>query len=171
MYRNHHGKIGNFGRAATATVGAVVMLAGALLAASPSTAAPTDAPGTFAEQNLAPTVVSPFAAYRIPALSYLGNNVVVAAWDGRPTSAADSPNPNSIVMRRSTDGGATWDTQRTILAGFQGTNKYGYSDPSFIYDAEAGKLFLFSVYSKGVGFVASTFGNDDANRNIISAQV
>lgn len=125
---------------------------------------------------MAPTVASPFAAYRIPALSYLGSDVVVAAWDGRPTNAADSPNPNSIVMRRSTDGGATWDSQRTILAGFQdtannGANKYGYSDPSFIYDAEANKLFLFSVYSKNVGFVASTFGNDDANRNIISAQV
>lgn len=152
------------------------MLAGALLASTPATAAPADPPGTFTEQNLAPTVVSPFAAYRIPALSYLGNDVVVSAWDGRPTNAADSPNPNSIVMRRSTDGGATWDSQRTILAGFQdtannGANKYGYSDPSFIYDAEVNKLFLFSVYSKNVGFVASTFGNDDANRNIISAQV
>lgn len=176
MSRNHYRTSRSLSRAAAAGLGAVAILAGALGAAPPATAAPTDPPGTFTEQNLAPTLVSPFAAYRIPALSYLGNGVVVSAWDGRPTSAADAPNPNSIVMRRSTDSGATWDTQRTVLAGFQdtannGAAKYGYSDPSFVYDAAANKLFLFSVYSKDAGFTASTFGNDDANRNVISAQV
>lgn len=163
------------GRLAAAALAAGVALS-SLLAAGPAAAAPTDPPGTFSEQNLGATVVSPFAAYRIPALSYLGNGVVVAAWDGRPNNAADSPNPNSIVMRRSTDGGATWDAQRTILAGNldtanNGAGKFGYSDPSFVYDAETGKLFLFSVYSKNAGYASSTFGNDDANRNIISAQV
>ncbi|MGK3709021.1 sialidase family protein [Arthrobacter sp. IK3] len=163
------------GRLAAAALAAGVALC-SLLVAGPAAAAPTDPPGTFSEQNLGATVVSPFAAYRIPALSYLGNGVVVAAWDGRPNNAADSPNPNSIVMRRSTDGGATWDAQRTILAGNldtanNGAGKFGYSDPSFVYDAETGKLFLFSVYSKNAGYASSTFGNDDANRNIISAQV
>ncbi|MGN0146710.1 MAG: exo-alpha-sialidase, partial [Arthrobacter koreensis] len=163
------------GRLAAAALAAGVALS-SLLVAGPAAAAPTDPPGTFSEQNLGATVVSPFAAYRIPALSYLGNGVVVAAWDGRPNNAADSPNPNSIVMRRSTDGGATWDAQRTILAGNldtanNGAGKFGYSDPSFVYDAETGKLFLFSVYSKNAGYASSTFGNDDANRNIISAQV
>ncbi|MFJ2662421.1 sialidase family protein [Arthrobacter koreensis] len=163
------------GRLAAAALAAGVALS-SLLAAGPAAAAPTDPPGTFSEQNLGATVVSPFAAYRIPALSYLGNGVVVAAWDGRPNNAADSPNPNSIVMRRSTDGGATWDAQRTILAGNldtanNGAGKFGYSDPSFVYDAETGTLFLFSVYSKNAGYASSTFGNDDANRNIISAQV
>ena len=160
-------------RAAAAGLGAMALLAGALVTGSPASAAPSDPPGTFTEQNLAPTVVAPFAAYRIPALSYLGDGVVVAAWDGRPNNAADSPNPNSIVMRRSTDGGATWSAQRTILAGSadSGAAKFGYSDPSFVYDAEVDKLFLFSVYSKDAGFGSSTFGNDDANRNVISAQV
>lgn len=139
-------------------------------------AAPADPPGTFAEQNLGSALVSPFASYRIPAMSYLGSGVIVTAWDGRPNSAADAPNPNSIVMRRSTDGGATWSTQQTVLAGFQdtannGAGKYGYSDPSFVYDSVAKKLFLFSVYSKDAGFGSSTFGNSDANRNVISAQV
>lgn len=173
---NDHRRRGSAGRAALASLGVAALLAGTFLGSLPAAAAPADPPGSFAEQNLAPTVVSPFAAYRIPALSYLGNGVVVAAWDGRPNSAADSPNPNSIVMRRSTDNGATWDTQRTILAGNLDVangvaNKTGYSDPSFVYDAEVNKLFLFSVYSKNAGFNASTFGNDDADRNVISAQV
>lgn len=162
-------------RRRTATAGALFVLA-ASLTGTPAVAAPADPPGTFTEQNLGSTVAAPFAAYRIPALSYLGDGVVVAAWDGRPTNAADSPNPNSIVLRRSTDGGATWGPQRTVLAGFQdtannGAGRYGYSDPSFVYDAVVDKLFLFSVYSQDAGFGSSTFGNNDANRNIISAQV
>ncbi|MGA7207027.1 MAG: exo-alpha-sialidase [Specibacter sp.] len=161
-------------RLGSAAVCAAILAAGVL--APPAQAAPTDPPGSFTEQDLAPTLTSPFGAYRIPALTYLGANVVVAAWDGRPGGAYDSPNPNSIVMRRSTDGGATWSNQATVLAGNQdlansGAAKDGYSDPSFVYDSVANKLFLFSVYSKDQGFPGSVFGNDDANRQVISAQV
>ena len=161
---------------AATLLAAAVLVSGAVAAGSPAAAAPADPPGTFTEQNLGATLESPFASYRIPALSHLGDGVVVAAWDGRPNSAADAPNPNSIVMRRSTDGGATWDAQRTILAGNadtanNGAGRTGYSDPSLVFDAEANKLFLFSVFSKDAGFGGSAFGNNDANRNIISAQV
>ncbi|MGO4247554.1 exo-alpha-sialidase [Paenarthrobacter sp. RAF54_2] len=146
----------------------------------PATAAPippndpTAAPGSFTEANIAAdrTVANFF--YRIPALTYLGNNVVLAAWDGRPGSAADAPNPNSIVQRRSTDGGQTWGPVQVIAAGHVAdTNgpKYGYSDPSYIYDAEAGKVFAFFVYSKDQGFGGSQFGSDDADRTVISSAV
>ena len=109
-----------------------------------------------------------------PALSYLGNNVVLAAWDGRPGSSADAPNPNSIVQRRSTDGGQTWGPVQVIAAGHVADAsgpKYGYSDPSYIYDAEAGKVFALFVHSKDQGFGGSDFGNDDADRNVISSAV
>nr|WP_301182545.1 sialidase family protein [Subtercola boreus] len=81
-----------------------------------------------------------------------------------------------MVMRRSTDNGATWAAQTIVRAGNpdtagNGAAKIGYSDPSFVYDAVAAKLFVFSVYSKGQGFAGSAYGNDDANRSIISAQV
>lgn len=69
---------------------------------------PTLPPGSFSETNLAADRTAANFFYRIPALTYLGNDVVLAAWDGRPGSAADAPNPNSIVQRRSTDGGKTW---------------------------------------------------------------
>ena len=49
--------------------------------------------------------------------------------------------------------------------------KYGYSDPSYVYDAEAGKVFAFFVYSKDQGFGGSQFGNDDADRTVISSAV
>ncbi|WP_416403608.1 exo-alpha-sialidase [Arthrobacter sp. LFS091] len=158
------------------------MLSLGLLAglALPATAAPippanpTAAPGTFAEANLGADRTAANFFYRIPALTYLGNNVVLAAWDGRPGSATDAPNPNSIVQRRSTDGGQTWGPVTTIAAGHVADSsgpKYGYSDPSYVYDAEAGKVFAFFVYSKDQGFGGSQFGNDDNDRNVISSAV
>lgn len=135
---------------------------------------PTAPPGSFQEANLAADRTANNFFYRIPALTYLGNGVVLAAWDGRPGSAADAPNPNSIVQRRSTDGGRTWGPLQVIAAGHAGDAagpKYGYSDPSYIHDAETGKVFAFFVYSKDQGFFGSQFGNSDADRNVISSAV
>lgn len=38
-------------------------------------------------------------------------------------------------------------------------------------DAEAGKVFAFFVYSKDQGFGGSQFGNNDADRTVISSAV
>lgn len=135
---------------------------------------PASAPGGFTEANIGADRTAANFFYRIPALTYLGNNVVLAAWDGRPGSAADAPNANSIVQRRSTDGGQTWGSVQVIAAGSVGdasTPKYGYSDPSYIYDEVAGKVFGFFVYSKDQGFGGSQFGNNDADRTVISSAV
>ncbi|WP_242701795.1 exo-alpha-sialidase [Arthrobacter cavernae] len=135
---------------------------------------PAAAPGVFTESNIGADRTAANFFYRIPALTYLGNNVVLASWDGRPGSAADAPNANSIVQRRSTDGGQTWGPVQVIAAGHMGDAtgpKYGYSDPSYIYDAEAGKVFNLFVYSKDQGFHGSQFGNDDADRTVISSAV
>lgn len=176
----HHRKNGNpmsgprrNGRRALSLLAAATLLAGAsaTFTATAAGAAPTDPPGTITTSDISGSPTGPFAAYRIPALASLPDGVVLAAWDGRPGSAADAPNPNSIVMRRSTDGGASWGTTTTVRAGSTSAPKSGYSDPSLVYDAVAGKVFLFSVYSKDQGFAGSAYGNDDADRQVISAQV
>ncbi|KWR72437.1 hypothetical protein RN04_06280 [Arthrobacter sp. W1] len=152
-----------------------------LSAASPAQAAgsateadPGAAPGQFTETNLGADRTEADFFYRIPALLHLGDGVVLASWDARPGSAADAPNPNSIVQRRSTDNGKTWGPMTTIAAGFAGSaeeGKYGYSDPSYVHDQQTGKVFAFFVYSKDQGFHGSTWGNDDENRQVISAAV
>lgn len=164
-------------KAAGAGAVALCVLAGSALPAEAApipSSSPTVPPGSFQEQNLAADRTANNFFYRIPALAHLGNGVVLSAWDGRPGSAADAPNPNSIVQRRSTDGGRTWGPVQVIATGHVADAsgpKYGYSDPSFIYDAEAGKVFAFFVYSKEQGFGGSQFGNDDADRNVISSAV
>ncbi|KFY27190.1 hypothetical protein V491_00985 [Pseudogymnoascus sp. VKM F-3775] len=127
----------------------------------------------FKEQVLATNGVGPSPYYRIVALANLGNGVVLASYDGRP-DGGDSPSPNSILQRRSTDGGETWGAPTYIAkgqAGSTGVQKYGFSDPSYIVDQDTGKVFNFHVFSKNVGFGASVIGNDDANLNIISSEV
>ncbi|MFE7698837.1 exo-alpha-sialidase [Microbacterium keratanolyticum] len=156
---------------AAATVTACLTLstfgASAALAATPSE-------GEFTTTNIGADRTSANFFYRIPALAHLGDGVVLASWDGRPGSAADAPNPNSIVQRRSTDNGQTWGPIETIAAGHLGTAsvpKYGYSDPSYIVDRETGRVFSFFVYSKDQGFHGSIHGNDDADRRVISSAV
>lgn len=135
---------------------------------------PTGGPGSYTEQNIASELFGDSSNYRIPALADLGDGVLLASWDGRPYNAADSPNPNSILMRRSTDGGKTWSPISYIAKGNLGTDgsqKYGYSDPSFVVDHEAGKVFAFFVYSKNQGFWGGHYGNDIQDPNVMGAVV
>ncbi|OBT70150.1 hypothetical protein VE03_00377 [Pseudogymnoascus sp. 23342-1-I1] len=127
----------------------------------------------FSEQVLATNGVGPSPYYRIVALANLGNGVVLASYDGRP-DGGDSPSPNSILQRRSTDGGVTWGAPTYIAqgqAGATGVQQYGFSDPSYVVDRDTGKIFNFHVFSKNVGFAGSVIGNDDANLSIISSEV
>lgn len=58
----------------------------------------------YTEHQLATNGENGFANYRITALAVTNEGDILASYDGRPT-AKDSPGPNSILQRRSTDGG------------------------------------------------------------------
>lgn len=72
---------------------------------------------------------------RIPAIAVASNGDILASYDLRPLNGAwhggDSPNENSIVQRRSTDGGKTWGPRTTVAEGkVAGQGKrFGWSDP------------------------------------------
>ncbi len=128
------------------------------------------AEGGFTTQSLARDGEGAFPHYRIPAIVHLPGGDLLASFDGRPTGI-DAPGPNSILQRRSTDGGRTWGEQTVVAAGQADEPRHGYSDPSYVYDAETGTLFNFHVFSKDVGFADSAVGNDDDDRAILSASV
>ncbi|WP_051000510.1 sialidase family protein [Actinomyces timonensis] len=99
---------------------------------------------------------------RIPAITTAPNGDLLVSYDQRPltgwdASGNDSPNPNSIVQRRSTDGGKNWGPVTYIHKGEKASKptRVGYSDPSYIVDAETGAIFNFHVKSFDVGFAAS----------------
>lgn len=129
--------------------------------------------GTFQEQVLAAPGDWGVLNFRIPALAVAPNGDLLAAFDKRPVHG-DSPAPNSIWQRRSTDGGLTWDEPTVIRQGLESEvpgEKLGYSDPSYVVDVETGTIFLFCVFSKDVGVWDSEEGNDDADRRIMSANL
>ncbi len=112
-----------------------------------------------------------FVCHRIPALTTAPNGDILAAWDGRPEGCGDAPLANSIIQRRSTDGGQTWGPLTTIAAGSIPAPKYGYSDPSYVTDREANKVFAFFLKSYDRGWGNSEAGTDPTARNVLHAAV
>lgn len=121
-------------------------------------------------EKLATNGEAGFENYRIVALAVTNDGDVLASYDGRPT-AADSPGPNSILQRRSTDNGETWGPQEVIAQGEEEDPIYGFSDPSYIVDRETGDIFNFHVYSMDQGFGGSQPGTDLDDRDVIHANV
>lgn len=112
-----------------------------------------------------------FKCHRIPALTVAPNGDILAAWDGRPNTCQDAPNPNSIIQRRSTDGGKTWAKPTYIAAGKKEAPKFGYSDPSYVVDREKGKIFAFFVKSFDHGFGTAQAGLTPTKRDVLHAAV
>lgn len=105
------------------------------------------------------------ANIRIPAIAVAPNGDLLASYDYRPKNGrmngGDSPNENSIMQRRSTDNGKTWQPETVIARGIVGSNiagSRGYSDPSYVVDHDSGTIFNFHVYSQ----VAGVFANNPA---------
>lgn len=85
-------------------------------------------------------------SYRIPALCAAPNGDLVAACDARKNNGGDLNvfQPINISVRRSSDGGRTWsDPVNSWTWQWDDSDRWSGSDPSFIVDAEAKKIFLF----------------------------
>ncbi|MEV7575405.1 sialidase family protein [Pseudarthrobacter sp. NPDC089323] len=95
-----------------------------------------------------------YRQYRIPALAVTAQGTLLAAYDGRP-NLDDLPSPVDLLVRRSTDSGASWGAQQVVR---RGTGLEGFGDPSLLVDAETGRIFLFHAAGTRAGFFESTTG-------------
>ncbi len=111
------------------------------------------------EHVLARRGVGGHRQYRIPALAVTAHGTILAAYDGRP-NLDDLPNPIDLLLRRSTDNGATWGPQQTVRTG---TGLDGYGDPSLLVDTQTHRIFLFHAAGTHAGFFEATSGLDDAD--------
>ncbi|MFJ2088748.1 exo-alpha-sialidase [Streptomyces sp. NPDC087901] len=135
----------------------VVTTTGTAQAAAP-------APGTLTSQDLTVDGVgSPH--YRIPALTTSVKGTVLAAYDARPT-LGDLPSNIGIVLRRSTDGGTTWQAQQVVR---KDAAPAGYGDPSLLVDRTTGRIFVFYAAGVNQGFFGSATGNDETDPNVLQA--
>ncbi|MFE3904528.1 exo-alpha-sialidase [Streptomyces sp. NPDC059153] len=144
----------------------VALLSAALLVATAAGTAhgAAPAPGELTFQDLTVDGVgSPH--YRIPALTTSVKGTVLAAYDARPT-LGDLPSNISIMLRRSTDGGVTWQPQQVVR---KDAAPQGYGDPSLLVDRTTGRIFLFYAASVNQGFFGSGTGNDENDPNVLQA--
>ena len=88
--------------------------------------------------------------YRIPALVETADGTLVAIADQRGSALGDLPNIISIVSKRSTDGGVTWEEMVTIAQG-NSTAGTTYGDAAAVYDEQAGKIIAVFVGNENYG--------------------
>ncbi|WP_198165682.1 glycoside hydrolase domain-containing protein [Agromyces laixinhei] len=172
-------------RPALAVAASLSLVAGLLVVGSPATAAPVQA--TTETPSAASSALSAAPAdgldpgleladiasrgegdwlrYRIPSLTSAPNGDLLAIFDGRPTMN-DLPSNIALLMRRSTDGGATWQEQQVIR---QDAAPNGYGDPSVVVDRETDDIFVFYAASINAGFASSTTGSDPNDPNVLHA--
>ncbi|MFG3526842.1 exo-alpha-sialidase [Streptomyces sp. NPDC047917] len=146
-------------------VSVALLSAAMLVATATGTArAASPAPGQLTSQDLTVDGVgSPH--YRIPALTTSVKGTVLAAYDARPT-LGDLPGNISVVLRRSTDNGVTWQPQQVVRAD---AAPKGYGDPSLLVDRTTGRIFLFYAASVNQGFFGSGTGNDESDPDVLQA--
>ncbi|MFI2641119.1 exo-alpha-sialidase [Streptomyces sp. NPDC018610] len=132
--------------------------------AATTTSAEAATAGTLTSQDLATAGAgSPY--YRIPALTTTTEGTLLAAYDARPT-LGDLPSDIGIMLRRSTDGGTTWQAQQVVR---KDAAPNGYGDPSLLVDRETGRIFLFYAAAVNQGFLGSATGNDESDPNVLQA--
>lgn len=103
--------------------------------------------------------------YRIPALVTSNAGTLLAACDARLDSSSDLPNDIHTVLRRSTDGGRSWDEIRTVLDHPDGE---GAADPCLLVDRQTGAIWLAVTWSRDVGWRDSKPGfGQDSFRNLL----
>lgn len=104
-----------------------------------------------------------YPVYRIPALTRTNAGTLIAAYDGRPGDP-DVPSNIALVLRRSTDGGATWGARQVVR---YEPGAAGFGDPSLLVDRTTGRIFLFYVGAVNTGFHQSATGNDEDDPNVL----
>lgn len=111
------------------------------------------------------------SAYRIPAIIETKNGVIIAANDARIVSQRDNPNKINNTIRRSHDGGKTWEEIYTTVS-FEGEGLSGPSaiDSSIMQDKETNTIWITYCHSPGgIGCRNSEMGSgfDEEGRRIL----
>ena len=118
----------------------------------------------FPGANVTVAGESGYAAFRIPGMAtYIPRgaprdtaSMIVAVAEGRKFGCDDLLGQHDLMLARSLDGGVTWDGRhapRTIVDAAtgvdpgRGSNQSAVWDPTPVYDATTGVLFVFFAWS------------------------
>ncbi|MGL5380037.1 sialidase domain-containing protein [Clostridium sp.] len=99
--------------------------------------------------------------FRIPSMITTKDGTLLAAIDVRKGGGHDSPNNIDTAVKRSTDGGVTWDEGKIIL---DYPDSASGIDASMLQDKESGKIFLLvDAFPDGRGAFQSIRGSGFAD--------
>ncbi len=89
--------------------------------------------------------------YRIPGLATTNRGTLIGVYDVRRRSGGDLPGDIDVGMSRSTDGGRTWESMRTIMdMGDDPKWRYdGTGDPAVLVDRSTGTIWVAATWSHG----------------------
>lgn len=139
MGRNR-GKAGPTRRRVTGWGLAATLVGTVALTATGATGGSANAadPAFFAESTVWATGSGSVATHRIPSIVTSAEGTVLVASEARITNG--DADPHHIVVKRSTDGGATWGSDITIEQSIDGQ---AWANPTPLVDEDTGRLFLF----------------------------
>lgn len=81
-------------------------------------------------------------AYRIPSLLTTMDGTVIAAIDKRQSGSGDQGNIDTVI-KRSLDGGASWEPTQTLINLPGGSQKFSFTiDSTMVQDKNSGEIFL-----------------------------
>ncbi|GLW11716.1 hypothetical protein Misp01_68440 [Microtetraspora sp. NBRC 13810] len=133
----------------------MAILATTLAAPAPAQAA---APGRFAETVLWDAATDPtYENFHVHALAVTPAGTTLAFTEGR-YEVCDA-GPRDVLMRRSTDGGATWSPTRIVVPSRNGSSP---GNPALVTDGSTGEVFLF--YNEGTRDAGNTTCSADRTR-------
>ncbi|WP_405146566.1 exo-alpha-sialidase [Sphaerisporangium sp. NBC_01403] len=123
---------------------AAASLAAAIGTAAPAAGATTARrrPVAFDDTTLWDNTVDPLESYHVHGLTVLPDDTILVATEGRH-EVCDA-GPRDLLVRRSEDGGDTWEQTRTLVASAGGQS---WGNPAFVVDRTTGGVFLFYMLS------------------------
>ncbi|MBC7319678.1 exo-alpha-sialidase [bacterium] len=83
-----------------------------------------------------------YSSYRIPAILVSNNGTILVFCEGRKYSASDTGDID-IILRRSTDGGKTWEEPRVIAD----AGKDVFGNPAPVLDRRTGTIYLLLTWN------------------------
>lgn len=95
-------------------------------------------------------------SYRVPAIAVTKNGSILVFCEARYGTWMDKAGRTDILMKRSTDKGATWT--EINLTNQDASSKLSYMDPTVVVDQVTGKIFLFTSLWDAVGKIKEKQG-------------
>lgn len=99
-----------------------------------------------------------YHTYRIPSLVVSNSGTVLAFCEGRKEGKSDHGNIH-IMLKRSFDGGQTWEKMQKVWSEEQGKQKITCGNPTAVVDRDTGTIWL--LFCRNNNTVWYTYSEDD----------